>query len=233
MHMDTHILCAGVQFRSPAVLCPSGRKEICMTNIILESVKGPRLIPLDDIFLKERKIFFYGQVTEESCDDLIKKLLILEATDNTSPITLFINSPGGEVGSGLAVYDTIRVMKSPVRACVTGMAASMGAIILVACDKERRFMLDHSKIMIHDCSWESRNMGGRKPHEIETELSQLKSVNERLISILAEGCNKSVEEIAEVTRQDSYFDAEEAIEFGLASKVIDTDTLTQLLKEGE
>lgn len=201
-----------------------------MPNIILDSVRGPQPVPIDDVFLKNRKIFLVGEVNDASCNNLIKQLLYLEAEDNTQPITLFINSPGGDVGSGLAVYDTIRLMESPVTAVVTGIAASMGSIILLACDKDKRLMLPSSKVMIHDCSWGHREMGGMKPFEIEQELKQLEQVNERLVSIIAERTGKNVKQVSKVTMSDSYFNAEEAIEFGLASKVIDSDCLRDLMK---
>jgi ATP-dependent Clp protease protease subunit len=198
------------------------------TNIILESVRGPQPIPIDDVFLRDRKVFLVGEVNDESCNDLIKKLLYLEAEDNSAGITLFINSPGGEVGSGLAVYDTIRLMKSPVTAVVTGIAASMGSIILLACDADRRLMLPSSRVMIHDCSWSRRDMGGKKPFEIQEELNQLKGVNARLVSIIAERTGKTVKEISKVTQNDAYFSAEEAIKFGLASGVIDAETFAKI-----
>ena len=96
-----------------------------MSNVIYESVRGIQAIPIEDAFLRDRKIFLVGEVNDESCNELIKQLMYMESEDNTLPITLYINSPGGSVGSGLAVYDTIRLMKSPVRAVVTGVAASM------------------------------------------------------------------------------------------------------------
>ena len=204
-----------------------------MSNIILESVRGMEVLPIDDVFLRDRKVFLVGTVNDESCNALIKDLLYLEAEDNTKPITIFINSPGGDVSSGLAVYDTLRLMKSPVTAVVTGIAASMGSIILLGCDADRRMMLPNSKVMIHDCSWGRHEMGGKKPFEVEEELNQLKQTNERLVAILAERTGRSKEEIAEVTKADSYFNAEEAIAFGLASAVIDSDSLNRILKKGE
>ncbi|MCR4739500.1 MAG: ATP-dependent Clp protease proteolytic subunit [Lachnospiraceae bacterium] len=192
-----------------------------MANIIYESVRGIQVIPIEDAFLRDRKIFLVGEVNDESCNELIKQLMYLESKDNTLPVILYINSPGGSVGSGLAVYDTIRLMKSPVKAVVTGIAASMGSIILLACDKENRYMLPSSRIMIHDCSWGSRDFGGYKPHEIEQELNQLKNTNERLLSIIAERCGKTMKQVARVTMHDSYFNAKEAIEFGLVSSVLD------------
>ena len=208
------------------------RKEIKMSNVIYESVRGIQAIPIEDAFLRDRKIFLVGEVNDASCNELIKQLMYMESEDNTRPITLYINSPGGSVGSGLAVYDTIRLMKSPVRAVVTGIAASMGSIILLACDKENRFMLPSSKIMIHDCSWGSRNFGGYKPHEIEQELDQLKDINSKLLAIIAERCGKTVKQVAKLTMNDSYFDAKEAIAFGLVSAVVDNDSFSMITRKG-
>ncbi len=201
-----------------------------MPNIIIESVRGPQPIPIDDVFLKDRKVFLVGEVNDESCNDLIKELLYMEAQDDSKPITLFINSPGGDVTSGLGLYNTIRLMKSPVTAVVTGIAASMGSILLLACDADKRLMLPDSRIMIHDASWGHRDMGGMKPWEIQEELDQLKKINERLVSIIAERTGKTVKEVAKVTKADSYFDAKAAIDFGLASTVIDSDMLSSLMK---
>ena len=203
-----------------------------MIDILYETVKGIQPIPIEDAFLRDRKVFLVGEVNDESCNDLIKELMYLESEDNTLPITLFINSPGGSVTSGLGVYDTIRLMKSPVRAVVTGIAASMGSIILLGCEKENRLLLPSSRIMIHDCSWGNRNFGGYKPHEIEQELNQLKHTNERLISIIAERCGKTTEEVSDVTMRDSYFDAKEAIEFGLASAIIDDTAFAGIIQKG-
>ncbi|MCR5598938.1 MAG: ATP-dependent Clp protease proteolytic subunit [Lachnospiraceae bacterium] len=202
-----------------------------MPNVILESGRGINAVPIEDVLLRSRKIFLVGEVNDESCNTLIKELLYMESEDDTKPITLYINSPGGEVTSGLAVYDTIRLMKSPVTAVVTGIAASMGSIIFLACDSDKRLMLPSSKVMIHDCSWGRREMGGKKPFEIEQELNQLKGTNERLVSIIAERTGKTMEEIAEVTKYDSYFSAEKAIEFGLASGIVDAGTMSELLRK--
>ncbi|MCR5716626.1 MAG: ATP-dependent Clp protease proteolytic subunit [Lachnospiraceae bacterium] len=203
-----------------------------MANVIIESVRGYDALPIEDVFLKDRKIFLVGQVNDASCNDLIKELLYMEAQDTTQPIVLFINSPGGDVGSGLAVYDTIRLLKSPVYAVVTGIAASMGSIILLACDKEHRLILPSSKVMIHDCSYAHHEVGGRKPHEIEEDLKQLQNINERLISIIAERTGKTVKQIAKVTKSDTYFTAQEAIDFGLISRIIDSEELSTLIQKG-
>ncbi len=204
-----------------------------MSNVIYESVRGIQAIPIEDAFLRDRKIFLVGEVNDESCNELIKQLLLMESEDNTRPITLFINSPGGDVSSGLAVYDTIRLMKSPVTAVVTGIAASMGSIIMLACDSDKRFMLPSSRIMIHDCSWGKRDLGGYKPHEVEQELNQLKNVNARLLSIIAQRCGKTVNQVAKVTKNDRYFDAKEAIAFGLVTEVLDEAGFEAISQKGE
>ena len=202
-----------------------------MANVILESGRGINAVPIEDVLLRSRKVFLVGEVNDESCNTLLKELWYMESEDDTKPVTLYINSPGGDVTSGLAVYDTIRLMRSPVTAVVTGIAASMGSIIFLACDSDKRLMLPSSKVMIHDCSWGRREMGGKKPFEIEEELKQLKATNERLVSIIAERTGKSAEEVAEVTKYDSYFSAEEAIEFGLASGIVDSGTMSELLRK--
>ena len=202
-----------------------------MSNILIESVRGLSIAPIEDVLLKDRKLFLVGEVNDSSADELVKELLYMESTDNEAPITLFLNSPGGDVKAGLQIYDTIRLMSSPVTVVVTGIAASMGSIILLACDKDKRLMLPSSKVMIHDCSWGRNEMGGKKPFEIEEELRQLEKTNEKLVGIIAERTGKSISEIAEITKSDSYFDAQEAVDFGLASKIIDKETLSGLLKE--
>ena len=204
-----------------------------MANVIYESVRGISTIPIEDAFLRDRKVFLVGEVNDESCNTLIKQLLLMEGEDNSRPITLFINSPGGDVSSGLAVYDTIRLMKSPVTAVVTGIAASMGSIIMLACDSDKRFMLPSSRILIHDCSWGRRDLGGYKPHEVEQELNQLKATNARLLSIISSRCGKTLKQVAKVTKDDRYFDAKEAIDFGLVTAVLDEDSFESISQKGE
>ncbi len=204
-----------------------------MADILIESVRGIANMPIDSVFLKDRKVFLVGEVTDSVCNNLIKELLYLEAEDNTKPITLYINSPGGDVISGLGVFDTIRLLSSPVRTVVTGEAASMGSIIMLAAEKENRFILPNSKVMIHDCSWSRRDMGGKKPFQIEEELSELKRMNEKLLDIIAQRCGRTVEEVAEQTKDDHFFDAEEAVAFGLAGSILDRDSFGILTTKGE
>lgn len=191
-----------------------------MANAIVESYRGHDIIDLRDVFMKERRLFLIGEVNEDSCNELVKELMYLEFQDDSKPITLFINSPGGDVQAGLSVYDAIRLMKSPVRTVCMGMAASMGAIIYLAGDEKERYMMPHAKIMIHDPAYGHKDISHRKPHEIQTQLDDLNKCREKLACIIAERSGHDLNEIYEVTKNDTYYDSMEAIDFGLAAKVV-------------
>ena len=191
-----------------------------MANVILESHRGLQPVPVEDELLRDRKIFFTTSVTDESANELIKQLMYLEREDPEKEITLYINSPGGSVQPGLAAYDLIRLMHAPVRTVCIGTCASMGAILFLA--GERREMMEHGKIMIHDPAFGgNHSIGGKKPHEIQTELDDLNRCKEALARVISERTGKTLEEVFEVTVEDTYYSAEEAIAFGLATAVID------------
>lgn len=190
-------------------------------NVIKESARGYQALAIDDILMQRREIFFTQQVTTESCTGLIKQLLFLDKENAGNEIKLYINSPGGSVDDGLAVYDIIRLMKSPVTTVVIGTAASMGSILFLAGDK--REMYPNSRIMIHDPSYGGGNLAGKKPHQIKALIDDLVESQEKICDIIAERTGKSVEEIKELTKEDTYFNAEEAVSFGLATKIIGTD----------
>lgn len=189
-----------------------------MANILKETVRGIEVVRIEDELLKNREIFLVDEVNAESSNDLLKQLMYLEKEDCTQEITLYINSPGGEVISGLAVYDYISIMKAPVRTVCIGTAASMGAILFLA--GRKREMLPHTRIMIHDPSFGHHDISGRKPHEIQNELDKLNKTKQNLATIIAEKTGKSMEEIYKVTAEDTYYSAAQAIEFGLATGII-------------
>lgn len=193
-----------------------------MANIISETVKGMNIVPIEDHLLQKREIFLTDQVDAAMATELIKQLMYLEREDNTKEITIYINSPGGEVISGLAIYDMISLMKSPVRTVCYGAASSMGAVIFLAGDK--REMLLHSRLMIHDPSYSHNDIGGRKPHEIQHELDKLNEIRLALADIIAERTGKSVEEIYRITAEDTYYNSKEALEFGLATGIVNEFT---------
>lgn len=188
-------------------------------NVLRESARGYQALDINDVLLQEREIFLTDEVNTNTCSDLIKQLLFLEKEDPGKEIKLYINSPGGCVHSGLAVYDCMKLMSSPVTTICIGTAASMGSILFLA--GEKRLMLPNSRIMIHDPSFGGGNLAGMKPHQIKTELDGLVEVQKKLCSLIAERTGKSVEEIRELTKEDTYFNAEESIKFGLATEIIE------------
>ncbi|MCM1330544.1 MAG: ATP-dependent Clp protease proteolytic subunit [Ruminococcus sp.] len=187
-----------------------------MSSIIKDSVRGTDLVPVEDVLLAENQVFLTGEVNAFSADNLIKQLMYFDSK-NSDEIILYINSPGGEVMSGLAVYDFIKIMKSPVKTVCIGDAASMAAIIFLAGSK--REMLTHSRILIHDPAYGHLDVSGKKPHEIQRGVDSLNKVRETLAEIIAEKTGKSLDEIYEITAEDNYFTADEAIEFGLATAI--------------
>lgn len=183
-----------------------------------ETSRGIDSITAESMLLKERKLFFTEEVNSESCNALIQYLLCLESEDPDAEITLYINTPGGEVASGLAAYDTLRLLKCPIRTVCIGTAASMGSILFLAGDK--REMLPHTKIMIHDPLIAGLS-GSRKALELEKEAARLLEMREVTGSIIAERSGRSIEEVYEKTKEDTFLTAQEALDFGIATAIID------------
>ena len=190
-----------------------------MANIIKETVRGFDCIAIEDELLTSREIFLVNEVNPVTSNELIKQLMYLEKQNNDE-ITLYINSPGGDVTSGIAVYDYINLMRSPVKTICIGTAASMGAILFLA--GKERLMLPRTRIMIHDPSYGKRDIGGHKPHQIQRELEELNKSREILAQIISDRTGKPLEEVYEVTAEDTYYNADEAIEFGLATGIFNS-----------
>lgn len=194
------------------------------TNLIKESSQGFQTLRLEDEFFRKRHIFFTDSVTPESCCVLIQQLLKLEA-DSNDEITLYINSPGGSVTDCLAVCDIIDSMRSPVRTVCIGLCASAGSLMFMAGDKDRRLMFKSGRLMIHDPFWSNADMSGQKPLAIREKLNGLMKTREILAARIAESTGHTVEEILELTANDHYMTAEEAIEFGAATAVCTAEDL--------
>lgn len=190
-----------------------------MSNIIFESARGYDVIRLEDVFLRERKIFLCGNVDSANVNELIKQIMYLDSVSENDEITLYINSPGGSVQDGLVLYDALRLAKAPIKTVATGLAASMGAVLFLAGDK--REMLPHSKLMIHDPSFGSLNLGGKKSAEVRQLLDDLNNCRELIASIIAKRSGKSIDEVFEVTKNDTYYTAQEALKSGLATAIIE------------
>ncbi len=183
--------------------------------IIRESSRGYDRISILDEMLSDRKINCVTEIGVDSVNSMIMQLLYLEKEDPDAEITIYINSPGGSVQDGLALYDVMQAISCPIKTVCMGMAASMAAVLFVAGDK--RQMLAHSKLMIHD----PRIMQtGGNALDLQTISENLMKTREIMADILSKHTGKSVDEILEKTKSDSYFTGDEAVEFGLADEVI-------------
>ena len=190
-----------------------------MKGLILhESARGIDAYNPESGLLKSRMLFFTEEVTPASSNELIEYLLFLDKEAPGEEITLFISSPGGEVTSGLALYDVLRMGKSPIRTVCIGTAASMGAILFLAGDK--RCMLKHSKLMIHD---PSVNMGNApsKALAIQETLENIMDTREILARIISERTGQKLRTVYSKTKGDAYFNAEDALDFGLATEILE------------
>lgn len=185
-------------------------------NIIEDSREGARVYRIADDMLRNRQITLLGKVDDDSVNSLITQLLYLEKVSPGEEITFYINSGGGEVGNGLALYDVMQYITSPVRTVCVGLAGSMAAVLFAAGD--RREMFKHSKVMIHDPSI-SGNLT-TKALELQIVSQDLMDTRKALAEILSKHTGQPLESIFEHTITDTYFDAESAIEFGLADSII-------------
>ena len=171
-------------------------------------------------FLKQRKIFLWGAVTDESAKDLTEKLLYLEAMDPGKPITFYINSPGGSITAGMAVYDTMQLVTSPITVVVTGMAASMGSILLSGAKKGRRLIYPHARVLIHQPLISGRMTGAAV--DINIQAQEMEKLRDELNGILARASGQPMERIQKDTDRDFYMTAEEAIKYGLVDKIVES-----------
>lgn len=188
-----------------------------MANVIKETVRGIDLVPLNDELFSSRELFLTSMIDHQSSCELIKSLMYLDRQDN-SEITIYINSPGGEVMSGLALFDQISMMRSPVRTVCIGTAASMGAIIFLA--GQKRQMYPHAQLMIHDPSYDRNDISGLKPHEVRQELDKLNEVRKTTAEIISEKTGKPIKEVYKLTANDTFFTAQDAVASGFADEIV-------------
>ncbi|HEV7855591.1 MAG TPA: ATP-dependent Clp endopeptidase proteolytic subunit ClpP [Herminiimonas sp.] len=184
--------------------------------VIEQSGRGERAYDIYSRLLKERVIFLVGPVNDQSANLIVAQLLFLESENPDKDISLYINSPGGSVSAGMAIYDTMQFIKPNVSTLCTGLAASMGAFLLAAGEKGKRFSLPNSRIMIH------QPLGGAQGQasDIEIQAREILYLRERLNSILAERTGKTIEEISKDTDRDNFMSAEAAVEYGMIDKVL-------------
>ncbi len=184
--------------------------------VIEQTSRGERSYDIYSRLLKERIVFLGEEVNETTASLIVAQMMFLEAEDPEKDIHFYINSPGGSVTDGFAIYDTMHYVKCDVATYCIGMAASMGAFLLAGGEKGKRFVLPNAEIMIHQPS------GGAKGQatEIEIVAKQILRTKERLNRILSENTGQPVEKVAEDTERDNWMSAEEALEYGLVDKII-------------
>ncbi|MDR2174123.1 MAG: ATP-dependent Clp endopeptidase proteolytic subunit ClpP [Burkholderiales bacterium] len=184
--------------------------------VVEQSGRGERAYDIYSRLLKDRLIFLVGPVEENTANLIVAQMLFLESENPEKDIHFYINSPGGSVSAGLAIYDTMQFIKPNVSTLCTGMAASMGAFLLAAGTKGKRFALPNSTVMIH------QPLGGFRGQasDIEIHAKHILSQRERLNKLLAEHTGRPLEDIARDTDRDNFLDAQQACDYGLIDKVL-------------
>ena len=184
--------------------------------VIETSGRGERAYDIYSRLLKERVIFLVGQINDQTANLVVAQLLFLESENPDKDIHLYINSPGGSISAGMAIYDTMQFIKPDVSTLCIGMAASMGAFLLQAGAKNKRFALPNSTVMIH------QPLGGFQGQatDIEIHAKYILSLRERLYALMAEHTGRSVEEIARDSERDNFLTAQQSVEYGLVDQVL-------------
>jgi len=184
--------------------------------VIEQSGRGERAYDIYSRLLKERVVFLVGPVTEITANLIVAQLLFLESENPDKDVFFYINSPGGSVSAGLAIYDTMQFIKPDVSTLCVGQAASMGALLLAAGDKDKRFCLPNSRVMIH------QPMGGfqGQASDIEIHAKEILYLRGRLNEILVKHTGKTMEVIQHDTDRDFFMGAEEAVKYGIVDKVL-------------
>lgn len=194
------------------------KSQILIPTVIEKTNMGERAYDIYSRLLKERIIFLSGQVEDHMANLIVAQLLYLESIDQNKDIQIYINSPGGSVTAGLAIYDTMEFIKPDVSTIVVGMAASMGAFLLAGGAKGKRFALPNSKVMIHQV------MGGAtgQATDIKIQAEEILRIKDKLNVILAEKTGQPKKKVEEDTERDYYMSADEAKKYGLVDDVIKT-----------
>ena len=178
----------------------------------------PTDIVIQKKFLDERKVFLWGEINDKSAKEITEKLIYLELKDPNKPITFYINTPGGSITAGMAIYDTMQLIKSPISVVVTGLAASMGSILLCGAKKGYRFLFPHARVLIH----QPLIMGQIEASavDIHIQAQEMEKSRAELNQILANASGQTIEKITHDTDRDFYLNAKEAIDYGLADEII-------------
>lgn len=174
---------------------------------------------ISEKMLKERIIFLDKEIDSKTASDIVSKLLYLDSLNNED-IKIYINSPGGEVSSGLMIYDTINIIKSDVETISVGISASMAAIILLSGTKGKRKILPNSRVMLHDLSGETKG----KYKDIIIEIQEINKTHNKLFEIVKDNTNFTINQVEEYLKNDFWLNSEEALKYGIVDKIINNKT---------
>ena len=191
-------------------------KASLIPMVVEKSAGGERAYDIYSRLLKDRIVFVGGEIDDDMANAIVAQLLFLQAQDAEKEVSMYINSPGGSVTAGLAILDTMKMVKCPVATYCVGQAASMGAVLLAAGENGRRYALPHARIMVHQ-PW-----GGAqgKASDIEITAREILRLKEMLNGILAEAAGKTLESVTNDTDRDHFMSAEEAKSWGIVDKVL-------------
>jgi len=217
LHLATQSPLPGDPYPPNVVAAGAGAQGLGMVPIVIEqSGRGERAYDIYSRLLRERVIFLVGPVMDQVSNLVIAQLLFLESENPDKDISLYINSPGGSVSAGLAMYDTMKFIKPDVSTLCMGMAASMGAFLLAAGAKGKRYALPNSRIMIHQPSGGAQGQAA----DIEIQAREILYLRERLNVLLAEMTGQPIERIERDTDRDNFLAPEDAVSYGLIDKVL-------------
>ncbi len=190
-------------------------KSALVPNVIDRTANGESAYDIYSRLLEDRIIFITGEIDDALANTVVAQMIYLEAKDSTKDISLYINSPGGSVSAGFAIYDTMNYIKCDVSTICIGMAASMGAFLLSSGAKGKRFVLPNSEIMIH------QPLGGARGQATEIQIiaNQIQKTKEKLTKILAKNSGQPYEKVLADCDRDNYMSAEEALEYGIVDKI--------------
>jgi ATP-dependent Clp protease protease subunit len=182
-------------------------------NMMENMVSGARF---DKKFIEQRKVFLWGVVDDRSAKDITARLMFLDAVDPGKEIKFYINSPGGVVTSGMVIYDTMQMIKSPVSTICMGMAASMGSILLSGGEKGKRYIFPHGEVMIHQPSGGGQGTSA----DLEIMAEQIKKIKELGARILADNCGQTFEKVMKDFDRDYWMGAEESVKYGIVDGIL-------------
>jgi ATP-dependent Clp protease protease subunit len=200
---------------SPAALANDPQSLGMVPIVIEQSGRGERAYDIYSRLLRDRVIFLVGPVTDQTANLVVAQLLFLESENPDKDIAVYINSPGGSVYAGMSIFDTMQFIKPDVSTICVGMAASMGAFLLAAGTKGKRYALPNSRIMIHQPSGGSQGQAS----DIEIQAREILYLRERLNGILAERTGQPIERIGKDTDRDNFMSAEDAVSYGIIDKI--------------